>query len=306
MNLYFVKAKKSSIFLLAFFCLNSSCTNSKKRISVEITQESCQSISEITSGILSDVVNSSVSQTLNNSSSESNTSADNGKSGYWCECYTHYVSKDLMNNFSIEELREIKKDNVKKIIVLSKLFQAHQEEIKNCIETTTAEKINNYVDFERKFNRKLNSQNQTSDNNITTDEHKTFFSKGSKTTIKMEKINGVCQIPTEVDGIPMHFIFDTGASSISISETEAIFLYKQGRLTDNDIRGTQKFIDANGDISEGTIIILKSVKIGERTLTNVEASVVHNLNAPLLFGQSALGKFGKISIDNSRNEITFE
>lgn len=129
---------------------------------------------------------------------------------------------------------------------------------------------------------------------------------GEKTIVKMEKVNGVFQIPVEVNGVKMYFIFDTGASIISISETEANFLWKQGKLTRDDIRGTANFSDANGDISEGTIIVLTTVKIGGRVLKNVEASVVHNLNAPLLFGQSALGKFGKISIDNNRGEITFE
>ena len=90
-----------------------------------------------------------------------------------------------------------------------------------------------------------------------------------KTVVKMEKINGVFQIPTEVNGVAMHFIFDTGASIISISETEAIFLYKQGKLTNEDIKGSANFSDANGDISEGTIINLKTVKIGKITLSNI-------------------------------------
>lgn len=129
---------------------------------------------------------------------------------------------------------------------------------------------------------------------------------GAKTIVKMEKLNGVYQIPVEVNEVKMFFIFDTGASKISISETEANFLWKQGKLTRNDIKGTANFSDANGDISEGTIIVLRSVKIGDRVLSNIEASVVHNINAPLLFGQSALEKFGKISIDNNKGEITFE
>ncbi|MBK9983863.1 MAG: retroviral-like aspartic protease family protein [Saprospiraceae bacterium] len=131
-------------------------------------------------------------------------------------------------------------------------------------------------------------------------------SSGKKTVVKMEKVNGVYQIPAEVDGVKMFFIFDTGASIISISETEANFLYKQGKLTDEDIKGTENFTDANGDLSEGTIIVLKTVRIEDRTLNDIEASVVHNLNAPLLFGQSALEKFGKISIDYQRGEIIFE
>ncbi len=129
---------------------------------------------------------------------------------------------------------------------------------------------------------------------------------GRRTVVKMQKNNSVYEIPTEINGIPMHFIFDTGAGLISISATEANFLYKQGTLTDADVVGSANFIDANGDISEGTIITLKTVKIGDKTLRDVEASVVHNLSAPLLMGQSALEKFGRISIDYGRGEISFE
>ncbi|MDZ4786186.1 MAG: retropepsin-like aspartic protease [bacterium] len=130
--------------------------------------------------------------------------------------------------------------------------------------------------------------------------------RNDRTVIKMQKANGVYHIPFEINGIPMYFIFDTGAGLISISETEAIFLYKQGRLSDDDFQGTMNFIDANGDISEGTILNHESVKIGNTTLNNIQGSVVHNLEAPLLFGQSALEKFGKVSIDYQREEISFE
>ena len=128
----------------------------------------------------------------------------------------------------------------------------------------------------------------------------------NKTIVKMNRKNGVYQIPVQINGVEMYFIFDTGAGLISISETEASFLYKQGKLADEDIIGTANFIDATGNISEGTVIILKTVKIGDRILNDIEASVVHNLYAPILFGQSALEKFGKISIDYNKNEITFE
>jgi aspartyl protease family protein len=127
-----------------------------------------------------------------------------------------------------------------------------------------------------------------------------------KTVVKMNRKNGVYEVPIEINGSKMFFIFDTGASDITISLTEATFLYKQGTLTDDDFLGTQQYQIADGSISEGTIINLKTVKIGNRTLTNVQASVVHNMGAPLLFGQSALAQFGKVTIDYNRGEISFE
>lgn len=122
----------------------------------------------------------------------------------------------------------------------------------------------------------------------------------------MKKINGVYVIPTEINGVSMDFIFDTGAGLISISETKVNELSEQGKFSPDDIIGKGNFRDASGDISENDIIKLKSVKIGDRMLNNVEASVVRNLEAPLLMGQSALQKFGKISIDYQKEEIVFE
>lgn len=130
--------------------------------------------------------------------------------------------------------------------------------------------------------------------------------KSDKTTVRMTKDGGVFVIPIEINTIQMYFIFDTGASLISISSAEATKLLNTGKLTDRDILGKSEFSDANGDISEGTIINLSTVKIGNRVLNDVLACVVENQNAPLLLGQSALGKFGKISIDYERSEITFD
>lgn len=124
--------------------------------------------------------------------------------------------------------------------------------------------------------------------------------------IKMVQDGGIYKIPIEVNDAKMVFIFDTGASSICISETEARFLVKQGTLNQNDVIGETSFSDANGNISFGMVVILKSVKIGDRTLHNVEALIVPNDKAPLLLGQTALAQFGKISIDYKKCTIRFE
>lgn len=128
----------------------------------------------------------------------------------------------------------------------------------------------------------------------------------SPSVVKMTKVNGVYEVPTEVNGVPMSFIFDTGAGMISISNTEAGFLYKQGKLAEEDIVGSENFMDANGDVSEGLVIILREVKVGNRILRDVKASVVPNLKAPLLLGQSALEKFGRVSIDYGNRQIVFD
>jgi len=130
--------------------------------------------------------------------------------------------------------------------------------------------------------------------------------ENGKTIVAMKKVNGVYEIPMEVNGSNMNFIFDTGASDITISSLEAIFLYKQGTLSKEDILGFQEYQIADGSISQGTVVNLRTIKIGNKTFKNIKASIVSNPEAPLLFGQSALANFGKVSIDYKRNEITFE
>ena len=131
-------------------------------------------------------------------------------------------------------------------------------------------------------------------------------STGKKTVLKMENDNGVKYVWIEINGLRLKFIFDTGASSICISSSEASVLFRQGTLQKTDILDVKYFQDATGTISAGTRIKLKTVKIGDRTLNNIEATVIDNSKAPLLLGQTAFEKFGKISIDNVKGEITFE
>jgi len=131
-------------------------------------------------------------------------------------------------------------------------------------------------------------------------------SNSGRTVIEMRNANGVYMVPCKINGVEMEFIFDTGASDITMSVTEAMFLYKQGKLTKDDFIGSQQYQIADGSIHEGAIVILKIVQIGDRKLQNVKASIMDNMQAPLLLGQSALAKFGKISIDYTHSQIIFE
>jgi aspartyl protease family protein len=124
-----------------------------------------------------------------------------------------------------------------------------------------------------------------------------------RNVLEMETEHGVRYVWIEVNGIKLRFIFDTGASNICLSPAEATVLYRQGTLQKEDILTTEYFQDATGRISEGTKINLRTIKVGNAELKNVEATVIDNVNAPLLLGQSVLERFGSIEIDNNNNQI---
>lgn len=121
--------------------------------------------------------------------------------------------------------------------------------------------------------------------------------------IPYKKDGDLYVIRCKVNNLPLHFILDTGASDISISDIEANFMFKNNYLSANDIIGKRDYITANGSISEGTIINIRNVDIGGLELNNVRASVVRNQRAPLLLGQSVLNRLGKIEIDNEKRVI---
>ena len=121
--------------------------------------------------------------------------------------------------------------------------------------------------------------------------------------IPFTKEGGVCKVKCAINGLPLHFIFDTGATDVSISSVEATFMAKNDFLSSSDIIGKQNYQTADGNITEGTVINLKDVKLGSLHLNNIKASVVRNQAAPLLLGQSVLSKLGKIEIDNTKKVL---
>ena len=118
--------------------------------------------------------------------------------------------------------------------------------------------------------------------------------------IEMTPQGKVYSLPGKVNGLELNFIFDTGASDVYLSMTEAIFMLKNGYLTKNDFTGVSYSQIANGDIVENTTVVLREVEIGGIKLQNVTASISHNLDAPLLLGQSAIQKLSPIQLDGNK------
>ncbi len=124
--------------------------------------------------------------------------------------------------------------------------------------------------------------------------------------IPFVKEYGSCYVNCKINGLPLRFTFDTGASDVSLSMVEANFMMKNGYLNKNDIVGKGYYSDANGTVSEGTVVNLRKVEFGDLSLDNVRASIVKNQKAPLLLGQSVLSRAGKIEIDNEKSVLNIK
>ena len=154
----------------------------------------------------------------------------------------------------------------------------------------------------------LNASSDYSDNDENT-EGVDAITMGGDNSIKIpykEMSGNTITIPVKINGMGLDMIFDTGASTTCITLAEAQYLYEKGTLTQNDIIDTQRYQTADGNISVGLRIILRNVSIGDKiSLSNIEAVVVQNQQAPLLLGQSVMKKFREISVDRINGVIKF-
>ena len=126
----------------------------------------------------------------------------------------------------------------------------------------------------------------------------------ARTTITMEKDGGVYKVPCVVNGLRMKFIFDTGAANVCISESMATYMLENDYLNKSDILGTGLSSVADGRIVDHVKIRLSTLEIGGIKLYDVEAVVITGQSSPLLLGQSAITKIGKVSING--NQIIIE
>ena len=126
-------------------------------------------------------------------------------------------------------------------------------------------------------------------------------------SIPMMKKAGVYEVPVIINGVlKLNFIFDAGATDISISPDVALTLIKTGTVSDADFIGTENYKLADGSTIKSKVFLIKEIQLGNKKINNVKASISNSVKAPLLLGQSVLNKFGKVTIDYNKGVILFE
>lgn len=118
--------------------------------------------------------------------------------------------------------------------------------------------------------------------------------------------SGIIFVKVSINGFSEKFIFDTGASGISLNSKFYQTLINNSLISSKDIIGYSMVMLADGSQKQGTIVNLKNVLIGSYTFENINAVVMPDPNAPLLLGQSIFQKFEKVSIDYLNKLITLE
>jgi predicted aspartyl protease len=122
----------------------------------------------------------------------------------------------------------------------------------------------------------------------------------------MQIQGGIYVVPVLInDAITLDFIVDSGAADVSIPADVVMTLMRTGTLRDSDFLGEKTYVLADGSEVPSQTFRIRSLKVGNRVLENVNGSVAP-VQGSLLLGQSFLSRFKSWSVDNARHSLIIE
>ncbi len=115
--------------------------------------------------------------------------------------------------------------------------------------------------------------------------------------------NGVYHVPVRINGvITLQAVLDTGAGDVQIPADVMLTLMRTGTIASGDFLPGANYILADGSTAKSDRLILRELKIGNRQIENVTASV-GNVKGDILLGHSFLSRLPAWSIDNRRQVL---
>jgi clan AA aspartic protease (TIGR02281 family) len=125
----------------------------------------------------------------------------------------------------------------------------------------------------------------------------------SEAVVPMVSDGGTFAVPVTINNqLTLKFVVDSGASDVSVPTDVVSTLVRTGTIADSDFLGSQTYKLADGSTVPSQRFQIRSLKVGNRILENVTASIAP-IAGQLLLGQSFLRRFKSWSIDNGRSAL---
>ena len=125
-------------------------------------------------------------------------------------------------------------------------------------------------------------------------------------TVALVSDGGTFKVPVTINGqLTLKFVVDSGASDVSIPADVVATLVRTETITDADFLDKQTYQLADGSTVPSQRFVIRTLKIGDKTLENVVGGIAPAAGS-LLLGQSFLGRFKSWSIDNQAGTIILQ
>jgi clan AA aspartic protease (TIGR02281 family) len=124
--------------------------------------------------------------------------------------------------------------------------------------------------------------------------------------IALRKQGGAFTVSVTVNGaMTLDFMVDSGAADVSIPADVVLTLMRTGTIGRGDFLGNRTYMLADGSTAPSPTFRIRTLKVGDREVHNVVASIAP-VSGSLLLGQSFLSHFASWSIDNHRGTLVLE
>ena len=112
---------------------------------------------------------------------------------------------------------------------------------------------------------------------------------------------GKYTIETSVNGVGVRTYYTEENWFVSMSTTTYLFLYENGYIHDEDVKGITTLKLPDGSSSKGAAFVIKRLKIGDHVLvTDIPAFVVSKQTVPLIIGSSAFESLGEVTREGEK------
>jgi TPR repeat protein len=121
--------------------------------------------------------------------------------------------------------------------------------------------------------------------------------------VQLESDGGTLVVPVSINNtITLKFTIDSGSADVSVPADVVLTLVRSGTIQTDDFLGQKTYVLADGSTVPSQTFRIRSLKIGDREIDNVTASIA-DIKGTLLLGQSFLSRFTSWSIDNQRQVL---
>lgn len=109
-----------------------------------------------------------------------------------------------------------------------------------------------------------------------------------------------------INKVSVDFKYDGAEDKMFIDAEIIMKQINTQRITVNDFKDKEKAFNEDGSLVENSVVNLKVMTIGKKTLNNVEAVVVYGQNPPILLGTKVLSKFGDYIVVEEKRQLIFD
>lgn len=129
------------------------------------------------------------------------------------------------------------------------------------------------------------------------------FSAAAQSVVSLIETSeeGKYTLEASVNGVGVRTYYTDENWFVSMSSTTYLFLYENGYIADDDVKGLTNLKMPDGSSTKAASFVIRRLKVGDGIMiTDIPAFVVKKQTVPLIIGSSAFGSLGEVAREGNR------